>query len=105
MSSARINALKDNGARVLTKSRAERPVPEKVQPEPVVERETVVTQQIDVEKLAAAIRESNKELMAGVIAAMPRSTVQRKVKSVHIGNIERDARNRIESADMGVTYE
>ena len=95
VSNDRLERLRsEGGSRIITRTRPEPEVAPSVTPEPV-EAPSLPT--LDVQELAAALQESNRQLLADV--------KQPKIKRIRIENIERDGDSRIDSADFSVTYE
>ena len=93
----------ESSARVIPKRKAA-PKPQ----EPVAKAAPVPT--ADNSDIISALAEQNKQLIQAIknidvrpVAQAP--TEKPRVKTIHIGNIERNGQNRIESADMNVTYE
>ena len=86
---------KEGGARVITKRRAT----------PVVEEKAPEPEQVNLEPLVKAIVESNNQVIHAIKSREVIVDPRPMVKNIHISNIERDKEDRIESADLDVTYE
>jgi len=98
ISNSEYSRLKDEGdTRILTKKRAE-VAPTK--PAPTVAQQTAGHST----ELMDAIIDTNQQLIEAIKGINISAGDRPLIKTVHIGNIERNGQNRIESADMNVEY-
>jgi hypothetical protein len=106
ISQERLEAMRGSGALVAPKPKS--PVSSTPEIKPVEAPVAVPAPAgMDIEALAVMLRESQRELVAGIVAAIPQPSIEvrSRVKTIHIRDIKRNRLNRIDSAVMALDYE